>query len=123
LGAESVAGCDVDPKAPDVAADNAALNDTDPARFVIYAGDVLTDAGMRARLGGGYDVVLANIVADVIIPLAAFVKQFMAEGAQFITSGIIDGREAEVRAALEAAGLKIAEHAHEEEWHCFRCTL
>ncbi|MCD8374972.1 MAG: 50S ribosomal protein L11 methyltransferase [Oscillospiraceae bacterium] len=123
LGAECVAGCDVDPKAPDVAADNAALNDIDPARFVIYAGDVLTDAGMRARLGGGYDVVLANIVADVIIPLAALVKQFMAEGAQFITSGIIDGREAEVRATLEAAGLKIAEHAHEEEWHCFRCTL
>ncbi|MCM1149123.1 MAG: 50S ribosomal protein L11 methyltransferase [Butyricicoccus sp.] len=122
LGCESVAGCDVDPKAPDVASANAALNGIGPERFKVYAGDILGDEGIRAELGEGYETVLANIVADVIIPLSGFVRRFMAPDALFICSGIIDDRAAEVRAALAKNGFTIARERHEEEWRCFECV-
>lgn len=121
LGAKSCIACDIDPKAPDVVMDNAALNGIGADRLTVYAGDIIGDASLRRHLGTGFDIVLANIVSDVIIPLAPFVRSFMAEGAVFITSGIIDGREAGVEAALRSAGLEITKHRHEEEWHCFEC--
>ncbi len=121
LGGLSCVGCDIDPKAPDVVMDNAALNGIGGDRLEVLAGDIIGDASLRKSLGTGYDIVLANIVSDVIIPLAPLVRGFMAEGAVFITSGIIDGREDEVEAALKNAGFIITEHLHEEEWHCFEC--
>ena len=119
FGSDAVVGCDIDPKAPDVACANAALNGFAGEDFRIYAGDVLSDASMRKTLGTGYGLVLANIVADVIIPLAALVRQFMTPGAKFVCSGVIDGREDEVAAALKKNGLRILEHKREEEWNCF----
>ena len=121
LGCESAAGCDIDPKAPEVAEANAALNGIGKDRFAVYAGDVLTDAGMRKRLGAGYDVVTANIVADVIIPLAGIVRPFLKPDGVFLTSGIIEGRQGEVQAALEKNGFEVIGHRCEEEWHCFEC--
>ena len=121
LGCRYCLGCDVDPKAPDVAAANAALNDIGEDRFRVLAGDILTDASLRRALGGEYDLVLANIVSDVIIPLSAFVGDFLAPDGVFITSGVIEGRQDEVAAALRANGLAITEHKSEEEWHCFVC--
>ena len=122
LGCESCTGCDIDPKAPDVACANAALNAIGSERFRVYAGDILTDASLRSLLGGGYDIVLANIVSDVIIPLSAHVGDFLAEDGVFITSGIIDGREDEVAAAIRSNGFVITAHRCEEEWHCFVCV-
>lgn len=119
LGCDSVVGCDIDLKAPDVAAANAALNDIGADRFQVYAGDVLSDKGMCRRLGSGYDIVLANIVSDVIIPLSGIVSQFLAPDGVFVCSGIIEGRQEEVQAAVEAAGFSILDHRCEEEWHCF----
>ncbi len=101
--------------------ENAALNGIGKDKMTVYAGDIIGDAKLRKILGTGYDIVLANIVSDVVIPLAPFVRAFMAPGGVFITSGIIDGREDEVAAALRAAGLEIIAHRHEEEWHCFEC--
>ena len=121
LGADRCVGCDIDPKSPDVAAANAALNGIGPDRFTVYAGNILSDEGLRRELGTGYPVVLANIVSDVIIPLSAFVRRFMAPGGVFITSGIIEGRQDEVRAALEHNGFSIEEHRSEDDWHCFVC--
>lgn len=121
LGSEHCTACDIDPKAPDTVMENAALNGIGGDKMQVYAGDIIGDARLRKLLGSGYDVVLANIVSDVIIPLAPFVRGFMAPGGVFITSGIIDGREDEVAAALRAAGLEIIAHHHEEEWHCFEC--
>ena len=121
LGCERAAGCDIDPKAPEVAEANAALNGIGKDRFAVCAGDVLTDAGMRKLLGDGYDIVTANIVADVIIPLAAIVRPFLKPDGVFLTSGIIEGRQDEVRAALEKNGFTIVNHRCEEEWHCFEC--
>lgn len=123
LGSGQVVGCDIDPKAPDVALANARLNGITDADFLIYAGDVLTDAGLRRILGGGYDLVLANIVADVIAVLAHMVPAFLAPGGHFITSGIIEGRQTELEHCLHQAGFSILEHRCQEDWHCFVCTL
>lgn len=119
LGCDVVMGCDIDPKAPEVAETNAALNGLHADRFRVCAGDILTDAGMRASLGTGYDLVLANIVSDVIIPLSAIAPQFLAPEGVFLCSGIIEGRQDEVADALRKNGFTILEHFNEEEWHCY----
>lgn len=121
FGASYVCGCDIDPKAPDVALSNASLNGFDKNIFDIRAGDLIKDASLRKSLGTGYDLVLANIVADVIIPLAALAADFMKPDAKFVTSGIIEGRQDEVEKALKTVGFEIIAHMSEEDWHCFVC--
>ena len=121
LGCDSCFGVDVDPKAPEVVRSNAALNGFGPNRMQVCAGDIIADSSLQNYLGGGYQLVLANIVADVIIPLSALVRRFMAEGAVFICSGIIDSRCLETEAALKAKGFEILEHRCEDEWNCFVC--
>ena len=121
LGCRRCLGVDIDPKAPDVVMSNAALNAIGPDRMTALAGDILADAGLRVRIGGGWHLVLANIVADVIIALSAQVRQFMAPGAVFICSGIIENRWPETANALKANGFEILDHRSEEEWHCFVC--
>ncbi len=121
LGAESNTGCDVDPMSPEAAMANAALNGIGADKMRVYTGDIIKDAALRRALGGGYQLVLANIVADVIIALAACARSFMAEGGVFICSGIIDDRADEVRTALERSGFEIISHTSEEEWHCCVC--
>ena len=121
LGCDSCLGVDIDPKAPDVVMSNAALNGTGADKMTAWAGDIIADSSLRARIGGGYQLVLANIVADVIIPLSAVVRQFMAPGAVFICSGIIEHRWPETEAALISNGFEILDHKSEEEWHCFVC--
>ena len=121
LGASRAVGVDIDPKAADVAFENAALNGIGPGRLSVYAGDVLTDKKLAARLGPGENqVVLANIVADVIIPLSGAAGALMAPGGVFLTSGIIDGRLDEVRAALERSGFTVTRHLERGGWHAFR---
>ena len=121
LGCDSCLGVDIDPKAPDVVMSNAALNGIGADKMTAWAGDIIADSSLRARIGGGYQLVLANIVADVIIPLSAVVRQFMAPGAVFICSGIIEHRWPEAEAALISNGFEILDHKSEEEWHCFVC--
>lgn len=118
LGAESVTAADVDEKAPDIVTANAALNGV-AERFSVLVGDVIGSERVRKKLGTGYDIVFANIVADVIIPLAPYAPGFLAENGVFICSGIIDGREDEVEAALKAAGMTVLRHDSMEEWNCF----
>ena len=122
LGCREAVGCDIDPKAPDVAMDNAALNGIGADRFRVYAGDILADRGMRAALGTNFDIVLANIVADVILPLAPLSREFLAPGGTFVTSGIIDTREPDVRAAFAANGLQIQARHESGCWLSFVCT-
>ena len=121
LGCDSCLGVDIDPKAPDVVMSNAALNGIGTDKMTAWAGDIIADSSLRARIGGEYQLVLANIVADVIIPLTAVVRQFMAPGAVFICSGIIEHRWPETEAALISNGFEILDHKSEEEWHCFVC--
>ena len=118
LGASRAVGVDIDPKAVDVAYENAGLNGIGRDRYTVRAGDVLSDRGLAAglRQAGPYEVVLANIVADVIIPLSAGVGAFLAPGGFFICSGIIDTRADEVQAALEKNGLRIIKRLEKDGW-------
>ena len=119
LGCDSCLGVDIDPKSPDVAAENAALNGLTSERIRFLSGDLLKDASLRRSLGSGYDIVLANIVADVILPLSPHVPAFLKPNGVYISSGIIEGRQDEVQRALEASGFRILSHTAEDDWHCF----
>jgi len=122
LGAEFAAAVDIDPKAVGVAYENAALNNIGKDRYDVRAGNVLADKGLVAELmQNKYQVVLANIVADVIIPLSAFAGDFMAEGGYFICSGIIDTRSGEVAAALQKNGFTVVEKKEKTGWCAFIC--
>ncbi len=121
LGVESVVGVDIDPKAVDVAYENAAMNGIGRDRLTVLAGNVLGDKKLVAKLNPGKNkVVLANIVADVIIPLSAVAGEFLTEGGVFLTSGIIDTRADEVAAAIEANGFVITKRLERAGWCAFR---
>ena len=116
LGASHATGVDIDPKAEDIARENAAINQIFSDRFTAVTGDVIGDRAMMESLRGHYDVVLANIVADVIIPLSRVVPEFLQEDSVFICSGILNTRLAEVLAALEQNGLQIISTEQQEDW-------
>ena len=115
LGAEQAVGCDIDPKAARVAAENASYNGVE-GRFQVYTGDVNGDAALQQKLAGRYQVVLANIIADIIIPLTAAAGNYLAPGGTFLTSGIIDSRARDVAEALERNGFTIVETREREGW-------
>ena len=121
LGADSAFGCDIDDKAVDVAYENAALNGIGKDRYTVRAGDVLSDRKLRADMGAGYDIVVANIVADVIIALAATARDLMAPDGYFLCSGIIDDRAAEVKGKLVENGFTILEENTGEGWYSYLC--
>lgn len=124
LGASRATAVDIDPKAVDVAYENAALNGIGPDRYTVMAGDVLSDASLAARLAQErYPLVLANIVADVIIPLSAQVPGLLAPGGVFLCSGIIDQRAGEVEAALEKNGLHVTLRREKNGWVALEARL
>ena len=102
----SVIAAEVQPAFAELTERNAALNGIGADRFRVYAGDILADSGMRAALGTNFDIVLANIVADVILPLAPLSREFLAPGGTFVTSGIIEGRQDEIEAALDEVNVE-----------------
>ena len=121
LGAKSAFACDIDDKCVDVAYENAALNGIGKDTYTVRWGNVLSDQQLRREMGGGYDIVVANIVADVIIALSSEVQPYLKEGGYFLTSGIIDDRAEEVAAALRSAGWEILETNSNEGWYSFLC--
>ena len=121
LGAKGAFACDIDEKCKAVAYENAALNGVDPSVYQVEIGDILSNRRLRDKIGTGYQVVLANIVADVIIALAPAVRPLLAEDGVFICSGIIDDRAEEVAAKLQEAGLVIQETHSAEGWFCYIC--
>lgn len=121
LGAASARAVDIDDKCLDVAYENAALNGIEKDRYTVLAGDVLTDPALRETLGGGYDLVVANIVADVIIGLAPLVHGFLKPGGLFVCSGIIDDRAVEVANALRLHGWSILESNACDGWFSYVC--
>ena len=117
LGAKTAIGVDIDPKAEDIARENAGFNDFGPDRFDAVTGNVTEDRELMEALSKKhYDLVFVNIVADVIIGLAPLLKHFMDENTRVICSGILDVRECDVHAALEDAGLTILATKAREDW-------
>ena len=121
LGAESAFACDLEPDCPAVVAENLARNAVPAERCTVRCGDLLTDEALAAEMGGGYDLILANIVSDVILALSPRVRGLLAPGGRFLCSGIIDTRAEEVAKGLTAAGLTIEESFQEDNWRAFLC--
>ena len=117
LGAKSAIGVDIDPKAEDIARENAAYNGFAAPEFTALTGNVTTDRPLMDRLSKEhYDVVLVNIVADVIIGLSPVLPAFLTENSILICSGILHDRLSDVTAALEHAGLTVTAIRAKEDW-------
>ena len=119
LGAKTAVGVDIDPKAEDIARENAAYNGITDASFTALTGDVTRDRRLMAQLKARrYDLVLVNIVADVIIALSPVLPELLGKDSVLILSGILDTRLEDVLAALQRAGLTATEIRSKEEWRC-----
>ena len=121
LGADRAFACDIDDKCVDVAYENAALNGIGRDRYTVRWGDVTTDQALQREFGGGYDLVVANIVADVIMGLSPQVRPFLREGGLFLCSGIIDDRAREVADKLRSDGWTILQERSSEGWFSYCC--
>ena len=119
LGAASAFACDIDEKCVDVAYENAALNHITKDTYTVRWGDVLHDQQLRTEMGGGYDMVVANIVADVIMGLSGSVRDFLKPGGLFLCSGIIDDRAEEVLQKLQSDGWDVIEQRSSEGWFSY----
>ena len=119
LGAGSAIGVDIDPKAEEIARQNVALNGLAASSFTAYTGNVIADKALMQQLQTHrYELVLVNIVADVIIGLAPVLPRLLTEESHLILSGILDTRQEDVLAALQAAGLTITAIRAKEDWRC-----
>lgn len=119
LGAKEALGVDIDPKAEDIARENAAYNGFSAPAFTALTGNVTADKGLMERLSHKeYGLVLVNIVADVIIGLSPVLPEFLGRDTVLICSGILDTRLPEVLEALKQAGLTVTGIREKEEWRC-----
>ena len=117
LGAQHVVGTDIDEDCIASSYDNFAVNHLDKSLGDFYVGNLIDDEALQDKVGKEkYDVVVANILADIIIPMAPALAASMKPGAKLITSGIIDFKEQEVADALIAAGLQVVESNAQGEW-------
>ena len=121
LGAKTAVGIDIDPKAENIARENAAYNGFADPQFTALTGNVTADKKRMERLRQShYDLVLVNIVADVIIGLAPILPGFLDENSTLILSGILDTRLEDVLEALDQAGLVAEKICAKEDWRCVR---
>ena len=117
LGASEVVGTDLDADCMISTHENMKVNHLDEKLGTFYVGNLIDDVDLQKQVGTEeYDIVVANILADVIIPMAPVIPDRLRKGGYFITSGIIDFKEDEVRDAIEKTGLKVIEINHQGEW-------
>lgn len=117
LGAKHVLGTDLDPCAVPAVAENKEANGIPEEAFDMMIGNIIDDKDVQDQAGyEKYDIVTANILADVLIPLTPVIVHQMKKGAYYITSGILDVKEKVVVEAVKAAGLTVVEVTHQGEW-------
>ncbi len=117
FGAKKVVGTDLDPCAVEAVQDNLQANGIDPEKFTLLIGNLITEKEVQDQVGYGcYDIVAANILADVLVALTPVVIAQMKPGAIYILSGIIDDKESVVREAVQAAGLELLDVNYQGEW-------
>ena len=119
LGAEHVTGTDLDPCAVSAVAENKEANDIPDEKFQMMIGNIIDDKTVQDQVGyEAYDIVAANILADVLVPLTPVVVNQMKKGGYYITSGILDVKEEVVCEAVKKAGLTLVEVTRQGEWVC-----
>lgn len=117
LGASHAVGTDLDPCAVSAVKENLEANDVPVTDMDMILGNIIDDKAIQDEVGyEKYDIVVANILADVLIPLTPVILHQMKKGGLYITSGIIDDKEESVVAAVKAAGLEVLEVTHQGEW-------
>lgn len=117
LGARKVVGTDLDADCMISTKENMAVNHLPEELGTFYVGNLIDDVELQKTVGTEeYEIVVANILADVIIPMAPVIPDRLKKGGYFITSGIIDFKENEVKEAIEKTGLEIVEINHQGEW-------
>lgn len=117
FGAAEAVGTDLDPCVPEAVRENMLSNRIPPEKMTVYTGNVITEEGLRDQLGYGcYDIVAANILADVLIPLTPVILGHLKPGGVYITSGIIDEKEEAVVQAVKEAGMELLEVHRQGEW-------
>lgn len=117
LGAAHVVGTDLDPCAIPAVADNKEANDIKDETFDMLIGNIIDDKEVQDTVGyEKYDIVTANILEDVLVPLTPVIVNQMKKGAYYITSGILDVKEEVVVKAVKDAGLQLVEVTHQGEW-------
>ena len=118
LGANDVTICDIFENAVKTASENIEKNNFTSEKYRAFCGDIISNSTLREKIGGGFNVICANIVADVIIGMSGLFAGFLAEGGVLIVSGIIDERLDEVLEALSENGWKKVSALNEEGWNC-----
>ncbi len=117
FGARHALGTDLDPCAAEAVAQNREANGIDSSRFEMLIGNLITDKAVQDRVGHDcYDIVVANILADVLVPLTPVIVHQLKQGGIYVTSGILDEKESIVVRAMEEAGLKVLEVTRQGEW-------
>ena len=117
FGAKKAVGTDLDPCAVEAVKDNMEANHIDPSDFTMMIGNIITEKEVQDKVGYQcYDIVVANILAEVLQALTPVIVSQLKPGGIYITSGIIDDKEQVVRDAVEAAGLKLLEVTYQGEW-------
>lgn len=117
FGAKHAVGTDLDPCAVDAVRENMEANHIAPKDFEMMIGNIITDQEVQKKVGFScYDIVVANILADVLVPLTPVIVNQLKPGGIYITSGIIDDKEQTVVEAVKAAGLEVLEITYQGEW-------
>ena len=117
FGAKHVVGTDLDPCAVPAVEDNCANNGILPEQFTMMIGNIITEKEVQDQVGyEKYDIVVANILADVLVPLTPVILHQLKPGGIYITSGIIDDKETTVVEAVKAAGMEVLEVTYQGEW-------
>ena len=117
FGAKYSVGTDLDPCAIDATYENMEVNGISKDKYEVMIGNIIDDKAVQDKVGYGcYDIVVANILADVLVPLTPVIVNQLKDGGIYVTSGIIEDKEETVKAAVEAAGLTVLEVHHQGEW-------
>ena len=122
LGADSAVAVDIEQNAAETALENAVKNNIPAEKYKTYFGNILTDKNLADEIDFKYDIITANIVADVLIAMKDYFVRYIREGGTLIVSGIIEERMDEVISALESAGFKGPEANVKEGWAAVRFT-
>ena len=117
FGAGYCVGTDLDPCAIDATHENMAVNGVDRGQYEVMTGNIIDDPAVQDKVGYGcYDIVAANILAEVLVPLTPVIQAQLKSGGIYITSGIIDDKEETIVEAVKAAGMEVLEVNHQGEW-------
>lgn len=123
LGAEEVTAVDISQNSVETAKENAAKNNIPEEKYTAYCGDIISDSSLVEKIGGGFDLIAANIVADVLIAMSPLFEKFVTNGGALILSGIITERADEVVEAVKSKGCTMVELCEKDGWAAIQFTV